>query len=100
MRRRRLTTALLTIEVALTMVLLAGAGLMMRSFLAVYRADSVVDAARVVAMPLSLPTEKYLRCAWASPNERPNERRIRGESPPPHRLAEQYTRGEAPRLRT
>jgi putative ABC transport system permease protein len=57
--RRRMTTALLTIEVALTMVLLAGAGLMMRSFLAVYRADSVVDAARVVAMPLSLPTEKY-----------------------------------------
>jgi putative ABC transport system permease protein len=41
------------------MVLLAGAGLMMRSFLAVYRADSVVDAARVVAMPLSLPAEKY-----------------------------------------
>jgi predicted permease len=59
MGRRRMTTALLTIEVALTMVLLAGAGLMMRSFLAVYRADSVVDAARVVAMPLSLPTEKY-----------------------------------------
>ena len=57
--RRRMTTALLTIEVAFTMVLLAGAGLMMRSFLAVYRADSVVDAARVVAMPLSLPTEKY-----------------------------------------
>jgi predicted permease len=57
--RRRMTTALLTIEVALTMVLLAGAGLMMRSFLAVYRADSVVDAARVVAMRLSLPTEKY-----------------------------------------
>lgn len=57
--RRRMTTALLTIEVALTMVLLAGAGLMMRSFLAVYRADSVVDAARVVAMPLSLPNEKY-----------------------------------------
>jgi putative ABC transport system permease protein len=57
--RRRMTTALLTIEVALTMVLLAGAGLMMRSFLAVYRADSIVDAARVVAMPLSLPTEKY-----------------------------------------
>jgi putative ABC transport system permease protein len=59
MGRHRITTALLTIEVALTMVLLAGAGLMMRSFLAVYRADSVVDAARVVAMPLSLPTEKY-----------------------------------------
>jgi predicted permease len=59
MGRRRMTTVLLTIEVALTMVLLAGAGLMMRSFLAVYRADSVVDAARIVAMPLSLPTGKY-----------------------------------------
>ncbi len=57
--RRRVATALLTIEVALTMVLLAGAGLMMHSFLAVYRADSIVDAARVVTMPLSLPTEKY-----------------------------------------
>ena len=58
-RRRRLTTVLLTVELALTLVLLAGAGLMMRSFLAVYRADSVVDAARVVTMPLSLPNEKY-----------------------------------------
>jgi putative ABC transport system permease protein len=57
--RRRMITALLTIEVALTMVLLAAAGLMMRSFLAVYRADAVVDAARVVAMRLSLPTDKY-----------------------------------------
>jgi putative ABC transport system permease protein len=57
--RRRMTTVLLTIEVALTLVLLAGAGLMMRSFLAVYRADSIVDAARVVAMPVSLPAAKY-----------------------------------------
>ena len=57
--RRRLTTALLTVEVALTLVLLAGAGLMVRSFLAVYRADSIVDAARVLTMPLSLPNEKY-----------------------------------------
>jgi putative ABC transport system permease protein len=57
--RRRLTTALLTIELASTMVLLAGAGLMMRSFLAVYRADSVVDATHVVTMPFSLSNEKY-----------------------------------------
>jgi putative ABC transport system permease protein len=57
--RRRLTTALLTVEVALTLVLLAGAGLMMRSFLAVYRADSIVAAARVVTMPVSLPSAKY-----------------------------------------
>jgi len=55
--RRRLTTALLTVELALTLVLLAGAGLMMRSFLAVYRADSVVDATRVATMPLSAKRE-------------------------------------------
>ena len=53
--RRRLTTALLSVELALTLVLLAGAGLMMRSFLAVYRADSVVDATRVLTMPVALP---------------------------------------------
>lgn len=57
--RRRMTTVLLTVEVALTLVLLACAGLMMRSFLAVYRADSIVEAARVVAMAISLPSEKY-----------------------------------------
>jgi len=57
--RRRLTTVLLTFELAMTLVLLAGAGLMMRSFLAVYRADSVVDAARVLTMPLSLPSAAY-----------------------------------------
>jgi putative ABC transport system permease protein len=57
--RQRLTTALLTFELALTLVLLAGAGLMMRSFLAIYRADSVIDATRVMAMPLSLPNDKY-----------------------------------------
>jgi putative ABC transport system permease protein len=57
--RGRMTTVLLTIEVAVTLVLLAGAGLMMRSFLAVYRTDSIVEAARVVAMPLSLPVETY-----------------------------------------
>lgn len=56
---RRLTTTLLTVELALTLALLAGAGLMMRSFLAVYRADSIVDAARVLTMPLSLPSENY-----------------------------------------
>ena len=58
-RRRRLTTVLLTFEIALTLVLLAGAGLLMRSFLAVYRADSIVDAAHILAMPLSLPNERY-----------------------------------------
>jgi putative ABC transport system permease protein len=56
---RRWTTGLLIGELALTLVLLAGAGLMMRSFLAVYRADRVVDATHVVLMPLTLPGERY-----------------------------------------
>jgi putative ABC transport system permease protein len=59
MGRRRWTTGLLIAELALTLVLLAGAGLMMRSFLAVYRADLVADAAHVVLMPLTLPSQKY-----------------------------------------
>jgi putative ABC transport system permease protein len=58
-RGRRLTAALLTVELTLTLVLLASAGLMLRSFAAVYRADAVVDATRVVAMSVSLPDEKY-----------------------------------------
>jgi putative ABC transport system permease protein len=57
--RRRLTTVLLTVQLALTLVLLAGAGLMLRSFLAVYRADSIVDATRVLTMPISLSSAKY-----------------------------------------
>jgi len=56
---RRWTTGILITELALTLVLLAGAGLMMRSFLAVYRADLVVDAAHVVLMPLTLPSQTY-----------------------------------------
>ena len=59
MGRRRWTTGLLIAELSLTLVLLAGAALMMRSFLAVYRADRVVDATHVVAMPLTLPNQKY-----------------------------------------
>jgi predicted permease len=56
---RRWTTGLLVAELALTLILLAGAGLMMRSFLAVYRADLAVDATHVVLMPLTLPAERY-----------------------------------------
>jgi predicted permease len=59
LRTRRWTTALLTAELALTLTLLAGAGLMMRSFLAVYRADRIVDATHVMAMPLILPGQAY-----------------------------------------
>ncbi len=63
-RARRWTRVLLAIELAFTLVLLAGAGLMVRSFLALHRADRVVDGSQVVAMGLTLPVPKYPREQW------------------------------------
>ena len=54
-RVRRWTQALLIAELAVTVILLAGAGLMVRSFLAVYRADQVIDPAKVLTMEIALP---------------------------------------------
>lgn len=59
LRARRWTGVLLTAELAFTLVLLAGAGLMVRSFLALYRADLVADTSNVLAMGLTLPNQKY-----------------------------------------
>jgi len=58
-RARRWTSALIVVEIALTLVLLAGAGFMMRSFLALYRMDMGIDSSRVLTMRLSLPLGKY-----------------------------------------
>lgn len=57
--RRRWATALLTAQIAVTFALLAGAGLMMRSFLALHRADLVIDAAALVETRVNLPVAKY-----------------------------------------
>ena len=43
------------VEVALTLVLLAGAGFMMRSFLTLYRQDLGIDTSRLLTMQLALP---------------------------------------------
>jgi predicted permease len=56
---RRWTSGLLVFELALTLVLLASAGLMLRSLLAVYRADRIVDTAGIMMASLSLPEQKY-----------------------------------------
>ncbi len=56
---RRWTTALLVTEVALTLMLLAGAGLMMRTTIALYRADAIVDSSKVLLASVTLPTQKY-----------------------------------------
>jgi putative ABC transport system permease protein len=58
-RARRWTAALIVAELTLTLVLLAGAGFMMRSFLALYRMDLGIDSSRVLTMRLSLPLGKY-----------------------------------------
>jgi putative ABC transport system permease protein len=46
-------------ELALTLVLLCGAGLLWRSFVGLYTADTVLDPRDVVTMQLTLPVQKY-----------------------------------------
>ncbi len=58
-RARRWTGALIVVNLALTLVLLAGAGFMMRSFLAMYRMDAGVDTSRLLTMQMALSFRKY-----------------------------------------
>ncbi len=60
-RTRRWAGALVVAQVTLTLVLLAGAGFMMRSFMVLYRMDlGVADTARVLTMQLLMPARKYV----------------------------------------
>ena len=58
-RARRWTDGLMIGQLALTLVLLAGAGLMTRSFFAIYEASRVLDTSNMVTMRLSLAGQKY-----------------------------------------
>jgi putative ABC transport system permease protein len=58
-RARRWTNGLLVVQVALTLVLLAGAGFMMRSFFVLYRLDLGFEAPRVLTMQINLNDRKY-----------------------------------------
>jgi putative ABC transport system permease protein len=58
-RARRWTGALIVTELALTLVLLAGAGFLMRSFLMLQSADIGVDTTPLLTANLSLPDRKY-----------------------------------------
>jgi predicted permease len=58
-RARWWTSALLVSELALTLVLLAGAGYMMRSFLALSSFDLGIDTSPLVTARVSLPNRKY-----------------------------------------
>ena len=59
LRARRWATGLLTAEVALTLVLLAGTGLMVRSFLSLHEESLAVDAAGLTTMGVRLSSAKY-----------------------------------------
>ena len=56
---KRLRSVLVVSEVALSLVLLVGAGLLVRSFVAMMRADLGIKPENVVAMEISLPRESY-----------------------------------------
>ncbi|HEX4231321.1 MAG TPA: ABC transporter permease [Bryobacteraceae bacterium] len=57
--RRRLRNALVISEIALALVLLVGAGLLVRTFLRLMNVDLGIDPANVVTMGLRLPQYKY-----------------------------------------
>jgi len=58
-RSRYLSGFLVVSEVALSMVLLAGAGLMIRSFLNIYGITSGIPGDKMLVMRLSLPQKRY-----------------------------------------
>jgi predicted permease len=59
LRARRWTAALIVTQLTLTLVLLAGAGFMMRSFVNLYNLEVGVDTSRMLTMGFILPTRKY-----------------------------------------
>jgi putative ABC transport system permease protein len=58
-RARRWTAALIVAELTLALVLLAGAGFMMRSFVNMYKMDPGFETSRLLLMQIILPARKY-----------------------------------------
>jgi len=58
-RARRWTAGLIVAQLALTLVLLAGAGLMLRSFLTMYSMDIGIETSRLVTSGMIIPATKY-----------------------------------------
>ncbi|HSC26865.1 MAG TPA: FtsX-like permease family protein, partial [Vicinamibacterales bacterium] len=58
-RARWFSGTLVVVELALTIVLLVGAGLMVRSFLKVYTIDIGISTEKLMSMRLQLPSAKY-----------------------------------------
>ena len=66
-RARRMVSAMVIAEITLTLVLLVGAGLMIRSFLKLYSFNLGIDTTNLLTLQIQLPTQKY---------PKPEERRI------------------------
>jgi putative ABC transport system permease protein len=62
-RGARVRSAFVVIEVALALVLLVGAGLLVRSFVALLRVDPGFDPSHTLTVKVSLPQAKYARPA-------------------------------------
>jgi len=77
-RARWMASSMVVAELALTIVLLAGAGLMIRSFMKLYVMNIGVDTSRMLTMRISLPDKKY---------PTPEKRRLFYESLLPHLAA-------------
>ena len=58
-RARRWANGLIVAQLALTLVLLAGAGFMMRSFFEMYNREIGIDTSRVLTMQMILPVRRY-----------------------------------------
>ena len=58
-RARRWTAGLIVVQLALTVVLLAGGGLMLRSFLTMYRMDIGIRTDRMITSGMIIPARKY-----------------------------------------
>jgi putative ABC transport system permease protein len=73
--RRHVRSALVVAETAIALTLLAGAGLLLRSFLKLQAVDAGFDAANTLAVPVLLPAARYPEAAqrdafWGTALER------------------------------
>jgi len=76
-RQRRLRQSFVVAEVALAVVLLVGAGLMLRSFTTLQAVDSGMDTRDVLTLRVALPGRKYTEPAKTLPFFQEATRRIR-----------------------
>ncbi|HET7695400.1 MAG TPA: ABC transporter permease [Vicinamibacterales bacterium] len=58
-RGARVRSAFVVVEIALALILLVGAGLLLRSFVTLLRVDPGFDPARTITVKVSIPTSRY-----------------------------------------